>query len=155
MALRGQMMEQPLLISSLIDYAAAQYGDVEIVSRSVEGPIHRTTYADAHRRSRQLAQAPTAIDALPAIVDAVGDRAEVILDGGIRRGADIVKALALGANACMIGRAYLYGLAAAGEPGVDHALGILRDETRRTMALLGATSVDQIAASVIRPRQLD
>jgi fatty-acyl-CoA synthase len=57
MALRGMMMEQPLLISSLIDYAAAQYGDVEIVSRSVEGPIHRTTYADAARRSRQLAQA--------------------------------------------------------------------------------------------------
>ncbi|MEE8157681.1 MAG: AMP-binding protein, partial [Gammaproteobacteria bacterium] len=57
MTLRGLMMEQPLLISSLIDYAAAQYGDVEIVSRSVEGPIHRYTYADAHRRSCQLAQA--------------------------------------------------------------------------------------------------
>jgi fatty-acyl-CoA synthase len=57
MTLRGQMMEQPLLISSLIEYAAAQYGDVEIVSRSVEGPIHRYTYGDAHRRSCQLAQA--------------------------------------------------------------------------------------------------
>ena len=57
MTLRGQMMEQPLLISSLIDYAAAQYGDVEIVSRSVEGPIHRYTYADANLRSKMLAQA--------------------------------------------------------------------------------------------------
>ena len=104
---------------------------------------------------RQLDQAPAAIDALPAIVDAVGGRAEIILDGGIRRGADIVKALALGANACMIGRAYLYGLAAAGEPGVDHALAILRDETRRTMALIGATSIDQIDSSVIRSRLPD
>ena len=57
MGLRGMMMEQPLLISSLIDYAAAQYGEVEIVSRSVEGPIHRATYAEVARRSRQLAQA--------------------------------------------------------------------------------------------------
>ena len=57
MTLRGQMMEQPLLISSLIDYAAQQYGDVEIVSRCVEGPIHRTTYAETRRRSCRLAQA--------------------------------------------------------------------------------------------------
>ena len=65
MALRGMMMEQPLLISALIDYAAQQYGAVEIVSRSVEGPIHRTTYGEVARRSRQLAQALAGLGIAP------------------------------------------------------------------------------------------
>ena len=74
---------------------------------------------------------------LPEIIDAVVGRAEVILDGGIRRGTDILKALALGANACMIGRPYLYGLAAADEAGVTHALDLLRSESIRAMKFMG------------------
>ena len=101
---------------------------------------------------RQLDGAIAALDALPAVVQAVGHDAEVILDGGIRRGADIVKALALGARACMTGRPYLYGLGAAGEPGVDRALNLLQAETRRAMALVGCTRVDQLDESLVRRR---
>ena len=77
---------------------------------------------------RQLDGAISAVHALPSIAEAVGDRLEVVLDGGIRRGADVVRARALGAKACMIGRAWLYGLAAGGQAGVERALEILRDE---------------------------
>jgi L-lactate dehydrogenase (cytochrome) len=90
---------------------------------------------------RQLDSAPAPIDLLPAVVDAVRDRVEIICDGGVRRGSDIVKALALGATACMSGRAYLYGLGAAGEAGVDQVLELLSSEMRRTMALIGCSSV--------------
>lgn len=93
---------------------------------------------------RQLDHAIASLEALPEIADAVGDRCQIIIDSGIRRGSDIVKALALGADACMIGRPYLYGLAAGGEQGVTQALNILIDEFRRTMALLGCSSVSQL-----------
>ena len=86
---------------------------------------------------RQLDGAISAVHALPSIADAVGDRLEIVLDGGIRRGADVVRALALGARACMIGRAWLYGLAAGGQAGVERALEILRDEIDTAMTLLG------------------
>ena len=76
--------------------------------------------------------------------DAVGDQTEIICDGGVRRGSDIVKALALGANACMAGRAYLYGLGAAGEAGVDHVLRLFASDVKRTMALIGCTSVKEV-----------
>jgi L-lactate dehydrogenase (cytochrome) len=75
------------------------------------------------------------------VVDALGDRVEIICDGGVRRGSDIVKAVALGARAVSIGRAYLYGLGAAGERGVDHVVHLLNTDVRRTMALLGAGSI--------------
>ena len=98
---------------------------------------------------RQLDGVPPTIEVLPAIAEAVSDRTVVIHDGGIRRGSDIVKAVALGAHAAMAGRAYLYGLGAGGERGVDHVLGLFDAGMRRTMALLGATSIDAIDASMV------
>ncbi|MCA3131851.1 MAG: alpha-hydroxy-acid oxidizing protein [Rhodocyclaceae bacterium] len=93
---------------------------------------------------RQLDGAVSALQALPAVVEAVQGRAEVILDGGVRRGSDVVKALCLGARACMVGRAWLYGLAAAGEAGVDRALQILVAEMAVTLRLLGRTRLDEL-----------
>ena len=101
---------------------------------------------------RQLDHLPATIDALPAIVDAVGERAEVLVDSGIRRGTDILTALALGARAVLVGRAYLYGLAAAGEAGVRHAIDILADELRTAMALSGARRVGDLDRRLLRRR---
>ena len=109
-----------------------------------------TAVAVSNHGGRQLDATPAPIDILPEVVDAVGDRAEVILDGGVRRGVHILKALALGAKACMIGRAYLYGLGAGGEPGVRRALDILRTEVERDMALLGVRNVGEISSAHIR-----
>lgn len=100
---------------------------------------------------RQLDSLPSAIEMLPEIVDAVGDRAEVILDGGVRRGTDVVKALALGAKACMIGRPMLFGLGAAGESGVERALEILETEIDRTLALLGRPTLADLDRTAVRP----
>jgi L-lactate dehydrogenase (cytochrome) len=101
---------------------------------------------------RQLDTAPATIDVLEPIVQAVADRAQVILDGGIRRGTDIVKALALGARAVGIGRAYLYGLAAAGQAGVARAIALLGEELRRDLALMGYSDIQSIRRdSVIAP----
>jgi L-lactate dehydrogenase (cytochrome) len=99
---------------------------------------------------RQLDFAPAPVDVLRDIVDAVGDRVEVILDGGVRRGTHILKALALGARAVSAGRPYLFGLAAGGEAGVAKALTILRTEFERDMALAGVRSIADIGPSLIR-----
>lgn len=99
---------------------------------------------------RQLDQSVSPIAILPEIVDAVGNRAEVILDGGIRRGTDAIKALALGARACMMGRAYLYGLAAGGQAGADHAVALLRDELQRSMMLMGCRSLSELNGKCLR-----
>ena len=101
---------------------------------------------------RQLDGAISAIAALPAIVDAVAGRIPLILDGGVRRGSDVIKAIALGATACMIGRAWLYGLAAGGESGVERALTILRDEIDVSLALLGCADLSQVDRSVLVSR---
>jgi L-lactate dehydrogenase (cytochrome) len=94
------------------------------------------------------------IRALPEIVAAVGNQVEVLMDGGVRRGSDIVKALCLGARAVLVGRAYAYGLAAAGHPGVARAIQILRNDFQRTMRLLGCQSVSALDASYINyPRE--
>jgi isopentenyl diphosphate isomerase/L-lactate dehydrogenase-like FMN-dependent dehydrogenase len=93
------------------------------------------------------------IDALPEVVAAIAGRAEVLVDGGIRRGTDVVKALALGARACLIGRPYLWGLAAAGEDGVLGVLGILRRELDAALALTGCTSPDDVDASLVYSNQ--
>jgi L-lactate dehydrogenase (cytochrome) len=98
---------------------------------------------------RQLDTAPTPIDLVAPVVDAVGDRLEVICDGGVRRGSDIVKAVALGARACMAGRAYLYALGAAGELGVDHVLGMFKADVCRTMALLGARTIADLTPETV------
>lgn len=104
---------------------------------------------------RQLDGAPSAISALPAIVDAVQGQVEVLMDGGIRRGSDVVKALALGAKGCLIGRAGLYGLACGGEAGVARAIDILKTEIDVTLALLGhpeITALDRSAVSLSKGR---
>lgn len=99
---------------------------------------------------RQLDGAPATVRALPTIVDAVGDRAEVLLDSGVRRGTDVIKAVALGARAVMIGRAFVYGLAAQGEPGVDAVLALLRDDIRNNLQLLGCPSVRALDRSFLQ-----
>lgn len=101
---------------------------------------------------RQLDHVPATIDVLPAIADEVGDRMEVLFDSGIRRGTDILMALALGARAVLVGRAYLYGLAAAGTAGVCHAIDILTDELRTAMALSGAATTGDLHPALIRRR---
>ncbi|MEQ1707902.1 MAG: alpha-hydroxy acid oxidase [Terricaulis sp.] len=98
---------------------------------------------------RQLDTAPATIDLLRPIADAVAGRGQIILDGGIRRGSDIAKALALGANAVAIGRPYLWGLAALGEAGVSRALDILTTELQRAMALLGRTRIGALGPDII------
>ena len=98
---------------------------------------------------RQLDSSPPIIELVEPVADAVGDRIEIICDGGVRRGGDIVKAVARGARACMAGRVHLYGLAAGGEPGVEHALAIIDRDVRRTMALVGARSVADITRDLV------
>jgi L-lactate dehydrogenase (cytochrome) len=101
---------------------------------------------------RQLDHAPSTIGVLPEIVDAVGDRAEVYLDGGIRRGPDIAKALALGARAVLVGRPIVFGLGAGGRAGAARALAILADELRATLALLGCPAVSALGRGHVRDR---
>ena len=98
---------------------------------------------------RQLDGAPSSISALPAIAQAVGSDTEVLFDGGIRTGSDMLRALALGARACLIGRAYIYGLGAGGKAGVAKAIDILKKELSVAMALTGTTSVKEIGPHVI------
>jgi L-lactate dehydrogenase (cytochrome) len=100
---------------------------------------------------RQLDGAESSISALPAIMDAVGDRMEVHLDGGIRSGQDVIKALALGARGVYIGRAFLYGLGAMGEEGVTRVLEIIRKELDITMALCGLTDVQKVDRNILLP----
>ncbi len=99
---------------------------------------------------RQLDQVAAPIDVLPEIVEAVDGRCEVILDGGIRRGTDVLKALALGATACMTGRPFLYGLAAEGQAGVERALEIFKNELKMDMILLGRKDIKSIRRSDVR-----
>jgi L-lactate dehydrogenase (cytochrome) len=101
---------------------------------------------------RQLDHLPATIDVLPEIVDAVGDRVEVLADSGFRRGSDIATALALGAKAVLLGRAHLYGLAAAGEAGVRHCIDILARELRTTMQLSGARSITELDRGLVHHR---
>jgi L-lactate dehydrogenase (cytochrome) len=98
---------------------------------------------------RQLDGAPSSISVLPAIAQAVGSDTEVLFDGGIRSGSDMLRALALGAHACLIGRAYIYGLGAGGKAGVAKAIDILKKELSVAMALTGTTRVSDIGPQVL------
>ncbi len=98
---------------------------------------------------RQLDGAPATLRVLPEVVAAVNGQAEVLMDGGVRRGSDIVKAICLGARAVLVGRAYAFGLAAAGKPGVTRALEILRQDVERTLRLLGCSSVSALNSSYL------
>jgi L-lactate dehydrogenase (cytochrome) len=168
----GREVEDGSTAVSLADHVARQFDanlswdDVEWMRSVWDGPIvikGIQSVADAklaaeagveaialsNHGGRQLDGAPAALDLVAPVADAVGGRLAIICDGGVRRGSDIVKAVALGADACMAGRAYLYGLAAGGERGVDHVLGLLHADVRRTMALLGAASIDELDMSMV------
>jgi L-lactate dehydrogenase (cytochrome) len=98
---------------------------------------------------RQLDGAPAAFDLVAPVADAVGGRIEIICDGGVRRGSDIVKAVAAGATAAMAGRAYLYALGAAGERGVDRLLEWFRADVTRTMTLIGAADIEALERELL------
>jgi L-lactate dehydrogenase (cytochrome) len=102
---------------------------------------------------RQLDRAAAPLEVLPPIVDAVGDRADVLLDTGIMHGGDVVAALAFGAKACLVGRAFLYGLMAGGERGVQRAIAILAEEVTRTLQLLGAGGAEELNRSHVSLRR--
>ncbi|XWN32554.1 MAG: alpha-hydroxy acid oxidase [Devosia sp.] len=143
----------PSLDWSSVDYIKSQWGGPLIlkgIGDVDDAKIAVDTGADAitvsNHGGRQLDGAPASIDMLPAIAEAVGDRIEVHLDGGIRSGQDIVKAKALGAHATSIGRAYVHGLGAKGEAGVTKALEIIAKEMDITMALCGETDINKMGA---------
>jgi L-lactate dehydrogenase (cytochrome) len=126
-------------IQSVRDAQRAAAAGVEAIALSNHG-------------GRQLDGAPAPLELVAPVADAVGGRLEIICDGGVRRGSDIVKAVSLGATACMAGRAYLYGLGAAGEAGVDFVLEQLRLGVERTMALCGRSSIKELGDDIVRWR---
>jgi isopentenyl diphosphate isomerase/L-lactate dehydrogenase-like FMN-dependent dehydrogenase len=131
--LRG-LWRGPLLLKGILHPGKA----AEALARGVDGLIV------SNHGGRQLDGAPATIDALPGVVAAVQGRIPVLLDGGVRRGADVAKALALGAAGCLIGRPHLWGLSIAGEPGVARVLDILRREIDRVMGLMGARRIAEL-----------
>jgi L-lactate dehydrogenase (cytochrome) len=158
----------PLIdVGSALSSAAVTWEDLRWIREAWSGPvvIKGVLTADDARRSldegasaivvsnhggRQLDGVPASLRVLPEIVAAVNGRAEVLMDGGVRRGSDIVKAICLGARAVLIGRAYAYGLAAAGQAGVARALEILRTDVERTLKLLGCASIDSLDGSYVQ-----
>jgi len=116
---------------------------VDDAKRAVDAGV--TAISVSNHGGNNLDGTPASIRALPSIADAVGDRVEVLLDGGIRRGGDVAKALALGAKAVLIGRAYLWGLAANGQAGVENVLDLLRDGLGSAMVGLGRSSVADLS----------
>ncbi|HZJ10655.1 MAG TPA: alpha-hydroxy acid oxidase [Trueperaceae bacterium] len=153
-------------IAAQLEAAAVGWDDLRWIGEAWQGPIvvKGVHTADDARRAvdlgakavvvsnhggRQLDGVAPTLKVLPEVVSAVGDRIEVLMDGGIRRGGDVVKALALGARAVLVGRAYAYGLGAGGESGVATSIEILRSEFVRTMKLLGCSSVAELSAEFI------
>jgi L-lactate dehydrogenase (cytochrome) len=146
----------PALSWSDVDWLRSIW-DGPIVIKGIQSVEDARIAADAgveaialsNHGGRQLDGAPAAFDLVAPVADAVGGRIEVICDGGVRRGGDIVKAVAAGATACMAGRAYLYGLGAAGERGVDRVLSWFAADVVRTLTLLGVASVKDLDRDVI------
>jgi 4-hydroxymandelate oxidase len=129
----------PLLVKGILEPGDA----VRAVEHGAQGIVV------SNHGGRQLDRVPAAIDALPGVVTAVGDQAEVFLDGGVRRGLDVVMALALGARAVFVGRPILHGVAIGGEAGVLRVMEILRLETQRAMVLLGAARVADLEPGML------
>jgi len=121
--------------------------DPDDARRSVDAGVDAIIVSN--HGGRQLDDVPSTIRALPAISAAVGDDCEVLMDGGIRSGLDVVKALALGARACLIGRPWAYAVASGGERAVGHVLKIIREEILVTLALTGVTDVNDLDRSVL------
>ena len=136
--LRG-IWKGPLLVKGVLTAEDAR----EALRRGADGIIV------SNHGGRQLDGCPASIDALTHIVEAVGDRIEVFMDGGVRRGSDVVKARALGASAVFVGRPWFWGLAAGGQEGVERMLGIFSDEIDRTLALLGSPDFAAVDSSRI------
>jgi len=162
----GEADELMSIINTVFD-PAATLADIEWLRSQWDGPVvvkgvQRVDDAKdlvaagvdglavSNHGGRQLDRAPAPLRLLPEVVDAVGGSAEVYLDGGVRSGADVAAAVALGAQACFVGRPYLYALMAAGEAGVDHLLSLLRTDYARTLQLLGVTSTDQLDRDLVR-----
>ncbi len=148
----------PALSWSDVEWLRAQW-DGTLVIKGIQTVEDARLAADmgvsavalSNHGGRQLDGAPAPFRLVAPVADAVGGRTAIICDGGIRRGSDIVKALAAGANGCMAGRAYLYGLAAGGEQGVERVLRWFRDDMVRTMTLLGVPGVDRLDRSLLDP----
>ncbi|MEW5810766.1 MAG: pre-mycofactocin synthase MftD [Actinomycetota bacterium] len=157
----GEWMQTPLPTWEDIAWLRDQWGGpfmlkgvmrVDDARRAVDAGV--TAISVSNHGGNNLDGTPAAIRALPAIAEAVGDEVEVLLDGGIRRGSDVVKAVALGARAVMIGRAYLWGLAAGGQAGVENVLDILRGGIDSALLGLGLSSIQELEpASVIVPER--
>lgn len=157
----------PLIdVNAALAASAVSWADLRWIRELWRGPIviKGVLTADDARRSldegataivvsnhggRQLDGVSPTLRALPEVVAAVNGRAEVLMDGGVRRGTDIVKALCLGARAVLCGRGYAYGLAAAGEAGVQRAIEIFREDLERTLRLLGCPSVSALDSSYV------
>jgi L-lactate dehydrogenase (cytochrome) len=125
--------------------------DVEDAREAVK--IGAEAMVVSNHGGRQLDGAPSSISMLPKIVDAVGTQTEILFDGGIRSGQDVMRALALGAKACMIGRSYIYGLGAGGQAGVTKALDLIGSELSVTMGLCGVNKIDDIGPHVLQGYQ--
>jgi isopentenyl diphosphate isomerase/L-lactate dehydrogenase-like FMN-dependent dehydrogenase len=153
-------------VSESLSRGAVSWNDLRWIRECWSGPmvVKGVLIADDARRAvdegasavvvsnhggRQLDSVSPTIRALPEVVAAVGSQVEVLMDGGVRRGSDIVKALCLGARTVLVGRAYAYGLAASGHPGVARAIEILRKDVERTMRLLGCNSIGELDASYV------
>jgi len=139
-----KLWQKPLILKGILHPEEAR----QAVAHGVDALIV------SNHGGRQLDGAASGLDALPAILDAVDGRIPVLVDGGIRRGTDVVKALALGAKACLIGRPQLWGVSVAGEAGVARVLEIFQQEIDRAMGLCGVTSIDQIDRSLLLKKRI-